>query len=535
MTSPVKRSHVATCSRGEHVGKRYKWQILVTVVFGTFMAILDGTAVNVALPTLQHVFNTSVDQVDGVIIAYTLASGVTIPVTGFVAERFGSKRTYLTALALFVVGSACCALAPSLAWLVGFRVLQGVGGGMLAPLGIALLFDAFPEQERGLANGIFGLPLVVAPASGPLLGGYFTEYLNWRAIFLVNLPIGLLGIILGGFWLRSSHPSTPAKLDLPGLLLSTIGFTSLLYALERGASIGWTSPLLFLLLSVGVVAFVLLVFVEWQAPAPLLDLRLFLQRTYACASVVGWISYMALFGAEFLLPLYLQLLRGLTPLQIGWLLFPLAIASGIMSPIVGLLYNKIGGRWLLLLGSTSLAINAWELAHLSLQTSLLSILILVALRGAAIGLILQTTFTTALASLSPTQLPRASSLLSATVTLFQSGGVALLGTILAARTMLYQQQATHELHNPLTALGRQFLQHIQLLQQKGIPLGVAQIQAARQLLSTLASVHLNQGFHDAYLTTFWLAVGSILLSFALPGRFPFSSYKQKKASRAEPL
>lgn len=184
MTSPVKRSHVATCSRGEHVGKRYKWQILVTVVFGTFMAILDGTAVNVALPTLQHVFNTSVDQVDGVIIAYTLASGVTIPVTGFVAERFGSKRTYLTALALFVVGSACCALAPSLAWLVGFRVLQGVGGGMLAPLGIALLFDAFPEQERGLANGIFGLPLVVAPASGPLLGGYFTEYLNWRAIFL---------------------------------------------------------------------------------------------------------------------------------------------------------------------------------------------------------------------------------------------------------------------------------------------------------------------------------------------------------------
>jgi MFS transporter, DHA2 family, multidrug resistance protein len=389
MTSPVKRPHAATRSRGEPVGKRYKWQVLVTVVFGTFMVILDGTAVNVALPTLQHVFNTSVDQVDGVIIAYTLASGVTIPVTGFVAERFGSKRTYLTALALFVVGSACCALAPSLAWLVGFRVLQGVGGGMLAPLGIALLFDATPPQERGLANGIFGLPLVLAPASGPLLGGYFTEYLNWRAIFLVNLPIGLLGIILGWFWLRSSHPSTPAKLDLPGLLLSMIGFTSLLYALQRGASIGWTSPLLLLLLSVGVVACVLLVFVEWQAPAPLLDLRLYLRRTYACASVV-------------------------------------------------------------------------------------------------------------------------------------------------ARTMLYQQQATHELHNPLTALGRQFLQHLQLLQQKGLPLGVAQMQAARQLLSTLAPVHLNQGFHDAYLTTFWLAVGSILLSFALPGRFPFSSYKQKKPSRAEP-
>jgi MFS family permease len=161
MTSPVKRPHAATRSRGEPVGKRYKWQVLVTVVFGTFMVILDGTAVNVALPTLQHVFNTSVDQVDGVIIAYTLASGVTIPVTGFVAERFGSKRTYLTALALFVVGSACCALAPSLAWLVGFRVLQGVGGGMLAPLGIALLFDATPPQERGLANGIFGLPLVL--------------------------------------------------------------------------------------------------------------------------------------------------------------------------------------------------------------------------------------------------------------------------------------------------------------------------------------------------------------------------------------
>jgi DHA2 family multidrug resistance protein len=241
--------------------------------------------------------------VDGVIIAYTLASGVTIPLTGFIAERFGNKRTYLVALGLFVAGSACCALAPSFTLLVGFRVLQGIGGGMLAPLGIAILFDAFPEQERGLANGIFGIPLVVAPASGPLLGGYFTEYLNWRYIFLVNLPIGLLGIILGSIWLRTSHSSTLVKLDLPGLILSMIGFSSLLYALQRGASIGWTSPLLLIILSIGVVAFGLFVIVEWKTPAPLLDLHLFLHRAYACASVVGWIGYIALFGAEFLRPL----------------------------------------------------------------------------------------------------------------------------------------------------------------------------------------------------------------------------------------
>lgn len=503
----------------------YKWKVLVSVIFGTFMVILDSTAVNVAIPTFQRVFGASVDQVDGILTTYVLALGIVTPMAGWFSERFGIKRVYLTSLGLFVAGSILCAFAPSLPFLIIFRALQGLGGGMLAPLGIALLFGAFSERERGAAFGIYGIPLIVAPASGPVLGGYFVQYLDWRYIFFINIPVGIAGIILGAIWLRENRRGTSARLDIPGILLSTVSFGTLLYAIQRGSSDGWTSPRILALLSIGLVAFLTFVIVELRVKDPLLDLRLFARRTYLFANMLGWVSVIALFGAEFLLPIYLQTLRGRTPLEAGLLVLPLAISSGIVVPIAGLLYNRIGPRWLIAFGSLLLAINTFEFAHISVDTSFLELMIIVAIRGVALGCVLQTTLTVALTGLRPAQLPRASSLLNATRNVFQSFGIALLGTIITTQFASYQKASVSDIHNPTTPLGQQFLHTVQALTQQGLPAFAAQKAAMGQLIgnifnphSPIFQVNFITALNDAYWLTFWLSIATLLLAFTLPGR-----------------
>ena len=503
--------------------KNYKWRVLFSVIFGTFMFILDQTAVNVAVPTLQKVFGTgghaaSVDQVDGVLTAYILALGIVTPLAGYLSERFGIKRMYLLSLTAFIGGSLACALAPNLIFLTAFRALQGFGGGMLGPLGISLLFGAFPEKERGLAFGVYGIPLVVAPASGPVLGGYFVQYLNWHYIFLINIPIGIAGIILGYFWLHENKRGTSAKLDIPGVLLSTVSFGTLLYAIQRGGSEGWTSARIVTLLSIGVIALIALIIVELRVNDPLLDLRLFAKRSYAFANIVGWVSSIALFGAEFLLPIYLQTLRGQSPLQAGLLVLPLAISAGIVTPLAGGLYNRIGGRWLIFIGCVLLAVNTWFLAHISVDTPFIDIMGIVAIRGVALGLSLQTTLTIALNGLEPRQLPRASSLLTATRNVFQSFGVAALGTIVTNQLATRTTQTANDLKNPATDLGKQLLHVVQGLQQQGLPAGAAFGKAFSQIMAVQLPLNFTQSINDAYFVTFWLAIAAALLAFTLPGR-----------------
>lgn len=515
----------------ENSDKNYKWRVLFSVIFGTFMFILDSTAVNVAVPTFQRVFGTgghsaTVDQVDGVLTAYILALGIITPLSGYLSERFGIKRMYLLSLAAFVVGSIACSLSPNLAFLVAFRALQGFGGGMLGPLGISLLFGAFPEKERGLAFGVYGIPLVVAPASGPVLGGYFVQYLSWHYIFLVNIPIGIGGIILGYLWLKENKRGTSAKLDIPGVILSTISFGTLLYAIQRGSSEGWGSPRIVTLLTIGIVGLLALVGVELIVKDPLLDLRLFAKRSFAIANIASWVSSVALFGAEFLLPIYLQTLRGQSPLQAGLLVLPLAVAAGIVTPLAGGLYNRIGGRWLIVTGSLLLALNTWYLAHIAVDTPFLYLMGIIFVRGIALGLVLQTTLTIGLSGLKAAQLPRASSLLTATRTVFQSFGVAILGTIVTFQLTARTNQTASDLKNPATSLGKQFVQvvqgFVQSLQRQGLPPAIAQKAAVGKAIGQIMAQQFRFNFvasiNDAYFVTFWLAILAAILALALPGR-----------------
>lgn len=504
---------------------KYKWKVMAVVIFGTFMAILDSTAVNVAVPTLQKAFTAQVDQVDAVLTAYILALGIVTPLAGWLSERFGIKRIFLLAMGIFVTGSALCSLSPSLPWLVTFRAVQGFGGGLLSPLGLALLSAAFSEKERGLAFGIYGIPLVVAPASGPVLGGYFVQYLSWHYIFLVNIPIGIIGIIVGMIWLREFKRGATARLDIPGVILSIVAFGCILFGIQNGQSDGWNSAQILTLLIVGSTSLLAFIVVELLVKEPLLDLRLFGKRMFASASVLGWVSSVALFGAEFLLPIYLQSLRGQTPLQAGLLVLPLAIGAGITTPITGALYNRVGARWLIAFGSLLLAINTWQLANITLDTSYLVIMEIVAIRGIALGFVLQTTLTAALTGLKPMQFPRATSLLNASRNIFQSLGIAILGTIVTTQFTVYQNSAVKSLHDPHRPLGQKLAHLVSSLIQQGVPAFAAPKAALGQLMGTIFNPHglifrtsFLQGINDAYLVTFWLSIATLLLAFTLPGR-----------------
>src|SRR5882672_9979060 len=255
--------------RGLIHGLDYKWQVLLCTVVGTFMVMLDQTVVNIALPKITTVFNVSVQETQLVVTSYMLALAVIMPATGYLSDTFGTKRMYLVTMVLFTGGSLLCGLAWNNTSLVAFRVIQGLGGGMMMPLGMTMLFRAVPPQERNTIMGFFGLPLMLAPVLGPTLGGYIVEFIDWRVIFTLNVPIGVLGLFLGLTLLRESEFVPNLKFDLRGFVLSAIGFSALLLGLSDAATSGWMSTAVLTRFAIGLGALGLWVWVELTDEHPL--------------------------------------------------------------------------------------------------------------------------------------------------------------------------------------------------------------------------------------------------------------------------
>jgi DHA2 family multidrug resistance protein len=473
----------------------YKWQVVISVVFGTFMVIMDATVVNVALPKFQQVFEgANLSATQWVISAYTLALGIVTPLSGFMADRYGIKKVYLLSLAAFVFGSFLCAIAPNLLFLIIARIIQGLGGGFTIPLGTALLFGAFPPQERGLAFGVFGIPLIVAPAMGPILGGFFVEFLDWRLIFLINIPIGILGVFMASKLLRESKGEGRQRFDFLGITFSTLGFGSILYGFSTAEASGWGSVPVISTLIVGAIFIILFCIVELTRPDGLVDLRLFKKPLFVIGNVIGWVGVISLFGAEFLLPLYLQILRGLTPTQTGLLLLPLALTAGVVVPFAGRFSDKFGARPIVVIGFGLLVINTWLLSNLTMDTSYWLIGLLLAMRGVALGMTVQASQQVALSVVEPRALPRASALSNASRQVFQALGVAILATIVT------------------TVAGA----------KPEFGAGVSDPAVYQE--------NFLNGLETAYYATFWVSLVAFAIAFFLPGWRPF----QKKAVQPVP-
>lgn len=517
----------------------YKWRTLISVIFGVFMVILDTTVVNVGFQALRSEFGASLADAQWIISVYVLALGIGTPLAGWCADRWGIKRVYVTGLAVFVLASLLCGVAPSLWLLVAARALQGLGGGLAVPLGTALLLRAFPANEQGKALGIFGVALVVAPALGPILGGWLVDLDRWRWIFYINVPIGTLGFFLASRWLREQKSGRKPRFDWPGLATEVVGVGATLYAASIAEVQGWTAPETLFWFGVGAGGLAAFIWVElFVAKEPLLDLRLYRNRTFLIASLVGYVSILALFGAEFLLPVYLQAVRGRSALETGWILLPLAAAAGVATPLAGRWYDRVGPRPLLVIGFALLSINTWQFAELQADTPIQWIVFLLVLRGLALGMTVQTTLVTALSVVPGPELPRGSSLLNATRQVIQSLGVALLATVLASSLSPESRALQRRTENgSITGRDTGVCSIAPAVAPGGFPTGGAPSVAPGtdrdQALLRRACEESIAGFERAYRLTFYLALLAVLLGALLPG-WPFAWTGRRSAGAPAP-
>lgn len=267
-------------------------------------------------------FDTDLKTVQWAITGYTLALAAVIPLAGYMTDRFGSKQVFLTTIAMFVFGSVLCSVAQTSGQLVLFRVIQGLGGGMVAPIGMAMVFRLAPAERRGSIMGMLGIPMLLAPALGPILSGWLVEYVSWHWIFLINLPIGIVGIILGLKYLPVTEKKGRAHLDILGIILAPLAFSMLAYGVNQGGGESWTSTGAIVGLSVGGAALIVFVIVELLQKHPLLELRVFRSSDFTRGIILSWVTQAALFGSMLFVPLYLQQIRNYTPLETGLILLP---------------------------------------------------------------------------------------------------------------------------------------------------------------------------------------------------------------------
>ncbi|KGE17174.1 MFS transporter [Paenibacillus wynnii] len=359
---------------------------LMAIIVGMIMVILDSTVVNVAVPELVNYFSSDLKTIQWAITGYTLALSAVIPLAGWMTDKFGSKQVFLTTIIMFVLGSMLCSLSQTSSQLIIFRVIQGLGGGMVAPIGMAMVFRLAPPERRGTIMGMLGIPMLLAPALGPVLSGWLVEYVSWHWIFLINLPIGIVGVILGVKYLPKTDKNKAPHLDLIGMILAPIAFASLAYGVNQGGGTSWSSAGAIWGLTIGGTALVLFIIVELRHKHPLLELRVFRSSDFTRGIILSWVTQAALFGSMLFVPLYLQQIRGYTPLETGLILLPQALSTGIGMPLGGRLFDKIGARPLAFVGLSIISTALYLLSGITVDTGLPVIMMCLALMGLGMGL-----------------------------------------------------------------------------------------------------------------------------------------------------
>lgn len=411
----------------------YKYLVAIVSTFGLFMNLLDSTVVNVAIPTLATDFHASTTTIQWVITGYLLALAVVIPMAGWVGDRFGTKRSFMAALVVFTLFSFLCALAWNIESLIVFRVCQGAGGGMLTPLGTTLLFRAFPPHERSRASAMLTIPTTVAPASGPLLGGLLVQYVSWHWIFLINLPIGLVGMLFTWRFLKEQKEERPGRFDPAGFVFAAAGMAALLYGLSEAGNRGFTDSRVLGFLGVSAVVLAIFVVVELRAAEPMLDLRLLTNRLFRACSVTQLLGMTGFAGSLFLLPVVLQSEQGLSPFRSGLASFPTAIGVTLFAQPTSRVYHRVGPQRLIIGGLVIAAVMTYWLGRIDADTSEWEIRFLMLMRGCGFGMILVSLQAATFATIRHEDTGRASSLFSAAQMVGQSLGVAIVATVLASR------------------------------------------------------------------------------------------------------
>lgn len=495
-----------------------KWTIAVSVAFGSLMATIDSSIVNVAMPAIRGELGATLEEMTWVSTAYMIAMVVVMPLTGFLGSLVGQKRLYLISLALFVVGSALCGTARSLEMLTFYRVLQGLGGGALQPTQQAILRQTFPPHEQGMAMAMFAMVIMIGPAIGPVLGGWIIDDYHWPWIFYINLPVGALGIFLTVRNVREPADvleqnrrraeAAKASFDWIGIVFMVIGVAALQYLFEEGPHSDWFEAddivVAGFAAAIALSAFVIR---ELTAEAPVVNLRLFRDSTFAAGTIVGTIMFAMLMASMFLLPVFTQEVLRFPATTAGLVLLPRILAMMVASPIIGRLYSRVPPAWIVGFGVVLFALGSWQLSHVTIETGTADLIVPLVITGFAFACLFVPLTTAALSHVERHQLADAAGLNS----FFRQIGGSVGLTIFTTLFTRFSAQASASMTASISMLRPEVVQHVASTKMGLLARGVDG-QAAE--LMTSASLHQKvvvQGLVVGFEKIFLFQAGLFLL------------------------
>jgi MFS transporter, DHA2 family, multidrug resistance protein len=516
-----------------------KWLVAFSVSFGAIMATIDISIVNVALPQIRGSIGATIDQMTALGTSFAIAQVIVMPLTAFLGRFFGQKRVYLFCLGLFLVGSVLCGLAHTLPQLIAARTLQGFGAGALQPSQMAILRQTFPPREQGMAMAIVGMVIVIGPAIGPTLGGWIVDNWSWPWIFYINMPVGIIGILATSRFVHEPEDIRTANraqaevmrrnLDWQGIVYMSVGLAALQYVLQEGNRLDWFDSKLVTLASIlSIAGLGLFVWQELHARAPAVNLRLFRDRTFSSATLIGSIMFANLMANMFLLPVFMQEMLGFTALKSGVSLMPRALVMMATTPLVGRIYNHVSPRLLVALGVAFVALGSLDMGHFTLLTSDVGVIKTLLLQGVGFSLLFVPLTTVALSHVERTQYADASGLNSLVRQFGGSAGLAIYGTLLEQFTA--RAQAALAVHvDPYRA---PVMDRVAAISRGMVAHGMDPVTAKAAAVKALAGTVARQGAMIAFEKTFMLT-GFMMLTL-LPLTFFLRSKDHEVSAQERP-
>ncbi len=498
----------------------YKWLVLGNIMIGTFMAVLDSTVVNTGLPAIMGTLGASINTAEWVLTGYMLAIASILPAAAWLSDRFGYKRIYFLSLLVFTFGSFMCGNSTSIEELIFWRVIEGLGCGAIMPVGMAIVSNVFPPEQRGTALGFWAIASAASVSFGPSIGGYLVDNLNWNYIFYVNVPVGIIALFVTVVLQKEYKAETVQPFDIPGFITSGIFLPLFMYGLSEVNSStntqGWNSPIVLGSMWISAIMFILFIYIELTVKYPLINLRIFKDRNFTLANVMMFIFGVGMFGSTFLIPLYLQNNLGYSALQAGMFFIPVGIIQGFCSPTAGTLGQKINPKILIAGGLILMALSFYLNIFLSFLTEKWYIMMSLYLRGIGMGILFTPLLTLSLANIRIDMMAQASSLTNIIRQMGGSFGVAIFSHVLTQRTSYHTQRYSEAL-NYTGEIYHQTIDKLSAfaLQTTGATEGTAKSLAEQLILERLdleAYIGgINDDFYIAFIVTllclvpvFWL-------------------------------
>ncbi|RJS60066.1 DHA2 family efflux MFS transporter permease subunit [Bacillus sp. PK3_68] len=488
--------------------------VLAVLLFGMFVAILNQTLINVALPVMMSDFNVSTSTAQWLMTGFMLVNGIMIPISAFLILKYGFRKLFILSMISFTVGSIICAVSGTFTIMMVGRVIQAIGAGVLMPLGTNVFMTLFPPEKRGAAMGTMGIAMILAPAIGPTLTGWVIQHYEWNVMFYGMFILGVIDILLAIRLFHLKSETVDLKLDVFSLITSSIGFGGLLYGFSEAGNNGWDSAEVILSLIIGIISLAVFVWKQLVSETPMLNMNVFKFNMFTFTLIINSIITMALFGGMLLLPIYLQNIRGFTPMESGLLLLPGALIMGLMGPIAGKLFDKYGVRWLAVIGLAITTYGTFEFTHLTSDTPYRSILMIYILRSFGMSLIMMPIMTAGMNVL-PMKLIAHGTAMSNTIRqVAGSIGTAFLVTIMTRQSTFHM--ADYE--NQVTTTNSFIQDKINSLSQafgggeSGHMMSIMSLYSEGMKLSTI------KGINDAFVVATILAAIAFILSFFLPSK-----------------